>query len=121
MKISKTALVAAMIGAMTISSVNPVSAAKGRNKAAALGAVGGFLLGSVIASQARPRYYYDSGPAYYYAPPPRVYYAPAPRVYYGPPAYAYDPAIAYCMRRFKSYDPYSMTYLGYDGYRHYCP
>lgn len=27
----------------------------------------------------------------------------------------------YCARRFRSYDPYSGTYLGYDGYRHPCP
>jgi hypothetical protein len=35
--------------------------------------------------------------------------------------YAYDSAVAYCIRRFKSYDPVSRTYLGYDGYRHSCP
>ncbi|MGY3622534.1 BA14K family protein [Bradyrhizobium sp. USDA 10063] len=28
---------------------------------------------------------------------------------------------AYCSRRFKSYDPRSGTYLGYDGQRHPCP
>jgi hypothetical protein len=28
---------------------------------------------------------------------------------------------AYCMRRFRSYDPGSGTYLGNDGYRHACP
>jgi len=28
---------------------------------------------------------------------------------------------AYCFRRFKSYDPASGTYLGYDGFRHPCP
>ena len=33
----------------------------------------------------------------------------------------YGGSVAYCMRRFKSYDPVSMTYLGYDGYRHPCP
>lgn len=27
----------------------------------------------------------------------------------------------YCLQRFKSYDPMSGTYLGYDGYRHPCP
>ncbi|HWK93957.1 MAG TPA: BA14K family protein [Pseudolabrys sp.] len=27
----------------------------------------------------------------------------------------------YCARRYRSYDPYSGTYLGYDGYRHPCP
>lgn len=43
-------------------------------------------------------------------------------------AYAYSPryrfrgdAVAYCMRRFRSYDPVSGTYLGYDGLRHPCP
>ena len=30
-------------------------------------------------------------------------------------------AVAYCMSRFKSYDPRSGTYLGYDGLRHPCP
>ncbi|GLH76604.1 hypothetical protein SSBR45G_15120 [Bradyrhizobium sp. SSBR45G] len=28
---------------------------------------------------------------------------------------------AYCSQRFKSYDPSSGTYLGYDGQRHPCP
>jgi hypothetical protein len=35
--------------------------------------------------------------------------------------YRRDAAIDYCMRRFRSYDPGSMTYLGYDGRRHRCP
>jgi len=30
-------------------------------------------------------------------------------------------AINYCMQQFRSYDPQSMTYLGYDGLRHPCP
>jgi hypothetical protein len=29
--------------------------------------------------------------------------------------------VAYCSQRFRSYDPASGTYLGYDGYRHPCP
>ena len=28
---------------------------------------------------------------------------------------------AYCAQRFKSYDPRTGTYLGYDGFRHPCP
>ena len=33
-----------------------------------------------------------------------------------------DPAvIAYCARRFRSYDPRSQSYLGRDGQRHPCP
>jgi hypothetical protein len=30
-------------------------------------------------------------------------------------------AVAYCSQRYKSYDPASGTYMGYDGYRHPCP
>lgn len=30
-------------------------------------------------------------------------------------------SVSYCMNRFKSYDPASGTYLGYDGNRHPCP
>ena len=45
------------------------------------------------------------------------YYAPAPRVYYDAP----DDSVAYCMQRYRSYDPASGTYLGYDGLRHPCP
>jgi hypothetical protein len=30
-------------------------------------------------------------------------------------------ATAYCEQRFRSYDPASGTYLGYDGQRHPCP
>jgi hypothetical protein len=44
--------------------------------------------------------------------------------YYDDYAYeapSYDGDVAYCMQRFKSYDPVSRTYLGYDGYRHSCP
>jgi hypothetical protein len=59
----------------------------------AAGLVGGAILGGIIASQ-QP-----------------VYAAPPPG----------DPAISYCMQRFRSYDPASMTYLGYDGLRHPCP
>jgi hypothetical protein len=48
--------------------------------------------------------------------------------YYGPgyvegPAYVEGggDAADYCLSRFKSYDPASGTYLGYDGARHPCP
>jgi hypothetical protein len=36
-------------------------------------------------------------------------------------AWAGGNAVAYCEQRFRSYDPASGTYLGYDGYRHPCP
>ena len=49
------------------------------------------------------------------------YYGTGPYYDYG---YAYAPGYGgadYCVRRFRSYDPRSGTYLGYDGYRHPCP
>jgi hypothetical protein len=42
-----------------------------------------------------------------------------------PPRYAGGPPgedpVAYCMQRFRSYDPKTGTYLGNDGQRHSCP
>lgn len=64
---------------------------RGGGSGAAAAIIGGVIIGGIIASQAA-----------------------RPRYYSGDP-------IAYCMQRFRSYDPYSMTYLGYDGYRHPCP
>jgi hypothetical protein len=67
---------------------------------------GGLIAGAIIGSTlAAPYGYY--GPGYY--PPP---------VAYGPPP---GDGVAYCMQRFRSYDPGSGTYLGNDGYRHPCP
>ena len=83
---------------------------RGRGGAVAAGILGGLLLGGLIASQPGPYYY---GPGYYYGPPPGYYYGPS---YYGPPG---DWA-AYCMSRYRSFDPASGTYLGRDGRRHYC-
>lgn len=62
--------------------------------AAAAGAIGlatGAIIGGALAQQAAP-----------------VYAAP-------------NGAVSYCVQRFKSYDPASGTYLGYDGLRHPCP
>ena len=57
------------------------------------------------------------------APPPGYVGAPPPvgPAIAGPgPQPGSDPT-AYCMQRFKSYDPRTGTYLGNDGQRHPCP
>ncbi len=62
-----------------------------------------------------PGYAYDDtyGPGYVYGTTPRYTYAPG---------YAYGGRDdAYCAHRYRSYDPASGTYLGYDGIRHSCP
>jgi len=69
-----------------------------------------------------------------YAPDPGYAYDPgdvADPGYARLPGYAYIPGYAYgtapadedayCAQRFRSYDPASGTYLGYDGLRHACP
>jgi hypothetical protein len=66
---------------------------------------GGLIAGAIIGGALSAPYY---APGYY----------PGPTYYNGPPP---GDAIGYCMQRFKSYDPASGTYLGYDGYRHPCP
>jgi hypothetical protein len=76
-----------------------------------IGAGVGLATGLAIGSALATPYYYG---------PPAVYYDAPPAAYYRAPAPAGD-ATAYCMQRFRSYDPSSGTYLGYDGQRHPCP
>ena len=70
--------------------------------------IAGALIGGAIIGATQPYGYY--GYPGYYGP---AYAVPAP--YFG------GGAVAYCVQRFRSYDPYSGTYLGYDGLRHPCP
>jgi hypothetical protein len=101
------------------------------------GAIGfgvGTLFGGAIS---QPRYY---APQQYYAPQPH-YYGAAPPVYYQPmPAYVQpapvyvQPAMgygyrpepwsqewyAYCENRYRSFDPSTGYFLGYDGEYHFC-
>lgn len=68
----------------------------------AAGVIGGVIIGNAIAnSRRKDDDYYDD--------------EPRRRVEVD------DDEIEYCMRRFKSYDPDSGTYMGYDGVRHSCP
>lgn len=60
------------------------------------GLAAGAIIGGAIANSQQPTYY-EGGPS------------------------AGGDAVAYCMQRFRSYDPASSTYLGYDGVRHSCP
>ncbi len=38
-----------------------------------------------------------------------------------PPDYRYGRSVRWCMQHYRSYDPRSETYMGYDGRRHSCP
>lgn len=91
----------------------------------------GLATGALIAGAARPapiyrERYYDDG---YYAPPPVVYERPV-RVYEQPrrvyvERYAtFEPWTnewyRYCSDRYRSFDPSSGTFVGYDGVRRFC-
>ena len=85
-----------------------------RRGGAAIGVgIAGAIIGGAIIGATQPYgYYYGSRPYY------------GRRAYY--PGYSVAPypiydAVAYCMQRFRSYDPLSGTYLGFDGFRHPCP
>ncbi len=83
----------------------------------------GVIAGAALASPPPPRrYYYDDG---YYAPR-RVYYRPAYVYDEAPPVYR--PSLQpwsrswynYCANRYRSFDPRSGTFIGYDGRQHFC-
>jgi hypothetical protein len=80
------------------------------------GFAAGLLFGSALFA---PRVY--GYPAYPYPYPYPAYSHPYPYRSYSYRPHAYDPEVEYCIRRFRSYDVYSGTYLGYDGRRHPCP
>jgi hypothetical protein len=84
-------------------------------------AAGAIIGGAVAASQPWYGYNHDYAPGYYgygYDPGYADYgYAPGGYVEAAPGG----DDVAYCQQRFRSYDPASGTYLGYDGYRHPCP
>jgi len=78
------------------------------------GLLGGAIVGGALAAP----YYYGGPYSYSYGEP---YYPPAA---YGPgyyPGSGYGADAPYCASRYRSYDPATGTYLGYDGLRHPCP
>jgi len=63
-----------------------------------------------------PSYEYYYGPGYFgpYRYPPPYYDGYYPRYH------EHGDAVASCAARFRSYDPVTHSYLGYDGQRHHC-
>jgi hypothetical protein len=77
---------------------------------------GGFWPGVAVGIGVGSTYGYYGSPSYYddsYGYYDEGVVAAAPQ--------AGQDDVAYCMQRYKSYDPASGTYLGYDGQRHPCP
>jgi hypothetical protein len=120
---------------------SPVEAVRYRGRGlvgAGIGLAAGAIIGGAILNATQPRYGYGYGYQGYgydngyqqgyggYEPE----YVEAPSYGYGQgygPGLAYRQGYAvagrdvgYCQRRYRSYDPASGTYLGYDGLRHPC-
>jgi hypothetical protein len=99
-----------MLRNAVVPSVETVRYRHGYGGAAVGLGIAGALIGGAIIGATQPYGYYGYPPGDYYGP---AYVAPAP--------YVGGDAVAYCTQRFRSYDPYSGTYVGYDGLRHPCP
>jgi BA14K-like protein len=94
---------------------------------AAVGAgIAGFAAGALLGGAIAGSRYYGYAPGYYYGG-----YAPEYDYGYAPDGYGYAPGVvvgpsagdaeAYCEQRFRSYNPSTGMYLGYDGRYHPCP
>ncbi len=91
------------------------------NGAAVAAGIGGLALGAIVGSALASPNYYDEPPVYYQHP------VPVERVYPVRRAYRVEPRSVYygnhatvCAEHYRSYDPRTDTFLGYDGYRHRC-
>jgi len=101
----------------------------GGGRGAAIGAIIGSGTGAVIAAEGERRngYYYHNNGCYAQRPDGSyvvvspAYCGPAPAPAHAPPPRAVvGDAVAYCMQRYRSYDPASGTYMGFDGIRRAC-
>jgi hypothetical protein len=84
----------------------------------------GALIGGAIATQNQGYYYPDQNQGYYYYPDQNYPGYSDPGYVYSdaaPTAYNNGDSVAYCEQTYRSYDPASGSYLGYDGFRHACP
>ncbi len=69
----------------------------------------GFGVGAIVGSALTPREVYVAPP-----PPPPVY-----RVGYSPTPWSPD-WYSYCYSRYRSFNPNTGTFIGYDGYERFC-
>ena len=89
-----------------------------------VGAGAGFIAGAAVGALAtRPVYPRAPSLPVYYAPPPPRSTSPAPAYYAGSAAYTTgltEANLEWCIARYRSYNPATNTFVGYDGYAHAC-
>lgn len=91
------------------------------------GAGAGFVAGAALGLGAGLLIARPPPPVYYAPPPPPVYYVPPPAAYYPPPPPPVyynrswtEAHIEWCLARYRSYNPATNTFTGYDGLQHEC-
>jgi BA14K-like protein len=99
---------AALIGLGALALPAPAEAGHGNSWGAGLL---GFGIGAIVGSALTPREVYVVPP-----PPPPAYYGP---VSYGPPPWTPD-WYAYCSSRYRSFNPSTGYFVGYDGVPRFC-
>lgn len=104
----KAIAAASLIGLGTLAL--PATAEAGRGSAWGAGLLG-FGVGAIVGSALTPREVYVVPP-----PPPPAYYGP---VSYGPPPWSPD-WYAYCSSRYRSFNPRTGYFMGYDGMPRFC-
>jgi hypothetical protein len=104
----KAITAAALIGLGTLAM--PATAEAGRGNAWGAGLLG-FGVGAIVGSALTPREVYVVPP-----PPPPTYYGP---VAYGPPPWSPD-WYAYCSSRYRSFNPQTGYFVGFDGVPRFC-
>jgi hypothetical protein len=111
---------------MVAASAGPASAQRwhgwhGRGYGFWPGAVAAGVVGGALAAATSPLWapgYYDAYQGYGYQPYGYTYdYMPAPSVAVAPGG----GDVGWCEAHYRSYDPASGTFMGYDGMRHSCP
>lgn len=124
-RIVKTTVLCAAVAATALAAVP--AGAHGRHHrhhggdavaAGVLGLAAGAILGGALAQRPAPRriYRYDAPP-----PPPAYRYRRPPLVYEGRAYAPWTPAwYRACDARYRTFDPESGTFMGYDGVRHFC-
>lgn len=112
--------------ALTVAAVSMVGSAEARHRRhhnnhgdAFAAGVFGFAAGAILSGAfAQPRYYYQPRRVYV-APPPPVLYSPAP-VYYARPEPWTSEWYSNCSSRYRSFNPQTGYFLGFDGNYHFC-
>lgn len=96
--------------------------------AAVAAGIFGLAAGAIISGALAPQPMYNVPPQPFYGVPARPVYRVAPRAVHRAAPRPGDRLIGrysasdltYCSRKYRSFDPASFTFLGYDGRRHYC-